>query len=73
MARPLNVPLSVTLDEAIYLMNRLSKMPFDEVAALLPKLKAQTDAAAAAAQKAGEIAQGKAAGDVRAAGAQLDA
>lgn len=46
----ITVGLTITLEEAVYLMQRLSKMPYDEVANLLPKLKEQADRAVAAHQ-----------------------
>ena len=54
MDRPIEIPVTLTLDESVYLMQRLAKMPFDEVCNLLPKLKAQIDAAVSAHQQAAQ-------------------
>lgn len=52
MDKVVTVNIAITLEESLYLMQRLSKLPFDEVAMLLPKLKQQTDASVAAHQVA---------------------
>jgi len=65
----MNLNLELTIDEVNMILRSLGKHPFDEIAALIGKIKAQGEpqvAAAEAAQQEAEAAQQESENDVAA-------